>query len=118
MPPWVQEGGYEAWSKRLQDPVVRRRVKKEMTTPTDDWENLLLGAGTPDNVLFIEFKNEALKPLTGKTLSQVAAMRGKSPEDTALDLVIEDGSRVGTVYFLMSKDNLRKQIRLPWVSFG
>jgi N-acyl-D-amino-acid deacylase len=118
MPPWVQEGGYEAWKERLQDPAVRRRIKAEITTPTDKWENLLLGAGTPDNVLFVEFKNDALKPLAGKTLSQVAAMRGKSPEDTAIDLVIEDGSRVGTVYFLMSEENVRRQIALPWVSFG
>jgi N-acyl-D-amino-acid deacylase len=118
MPPWVQEGGYEAWRKRLQDAAVRRRVKAEMTTPTDKWENLMLGAGTPDNVLFIEFKNEALKTLAGKTLSQVAAMRGKSPEDAAIDLVIEDGSRVGTVYFLMSEENVRRQIQLPWISFG
>jgi N-acyl-D-amino-acid deacylase len=118
MPPWVQEGGYEAWRRRLQDPAVRRRVKKEMAAPSDEWENLLLAAGTPDNVLFIEFKSEALKPLTGKTLSQVAAMRGRTPEDAAIDLVIEDGSRVGTVYFLMSEENVRRQIRLPWVSFG
>jgi N-acyl-D-amino-acid deacylase len=118
MPPWVQEGGLEAWRKRLQDPAIRRRVAHEMTTPTDEWENLLMAAGTPDNVLFIQFKNPALKPLTGKTLSQVAAMRGTSPEQTAIDLVIEDDSRVGTVYFLMSEDNVRRQIALPWVSFG
>jgi N-acyl-D-amino-acid deacylase len=118
MPPWVQEGGLEAWRKRLQDPATRERVKKEMTTPTDKWENLLMGAGTPDNVLLIQFKNEKLKPLTGKTLAEVAAMRGTSPEDTAMDLVIEDDSRVGAVYFLMSEDNVRRQLQLPWVSFG
>jgi len=118
MPPWVQEGGLEAWRRRLQDPATRRRVEKEMTTPTDEWENLLMGAGTPDNVLLIQFKSEKLKPLTGKTLAEVAAMRGTSPEDTAIDLVIEDDSRVGTVYFLMSEDNIRRQIQLPWVSFG
>jgi N-acyl-D-amino-acid deacylase len=82
------------------------------------YDNLLRAAGSPSNVLFVEFKSEKLKPLTGKTLAEVAAMRQSSPEDTAMDLVIEDDSRVGTVYFLMSEDNIRKQIVLPWVSFG
>lgn len=117
MPPWVQEGGYEAWKKRLQNPEIRTRVLKEMTTPTDAWENLFLGAG-PDGILLAGFKNDALKPLTGKTLSQVAKERGKSPEETAMDLVIEDGSRVGTIYFLMSEENVKKQVALPWVAFG
>ena len=117
MPPWVQEGGYNAWAGRLKDPVVRERVKKEMSTPTDAWENLYLAAGSPEKVLLVGFKSEALKPLTGKTLAEVAALRGKSPEETAMDLVIEDGSRVGTVYFLMSEENIRKQLKLPWVSF-
>jgi N-acyl-D-amino-acid deacylase len=118
MPPWVQEGGYDAWRARLLDPATRAKVIAEMRTPTDAWENLLLLAGSPDRVRLIGFKNEELKPLTGKTLAEVAAMRGVSPEDAAIDLVIEDGSRVGTVYFLMSEDNLRMQIRKPWVSFG
>jgi N-acyl-D-amino-acid deacylase len=118
MPPWVQEGGFDAWRKRLMDPETRARVIREMRTPTDAWENLMLLAGSSDRVLLIGFKNEKLKPLTGKTLAQVAAMRGVSPEDAAIDLVIEDESRVDTVYFLMSEDNIRKQIRLPWVSFG
>ena len=117
MPPWVQEGGLEAWRKRLQDPAIRARVAKEMTTPTDQWENLFLAAG-PDGVLLAGFKSDALKPLTGKSLAEVARMRGKSPEETAMDLVVEDDSRVGTIYFLMSEENIRKQIRLPWVSFG
>jgi len=117
MPPWVQEGGLEAWIARLKDPAIRERVKREMATPTDKWENLLLGAG-PEGTLLAGFKNDALKPLTGKTLAEVAAMRGKSPEETAMDLVIEDHSRVETIYFLMSEENLAKQIRLPWVSFG
>ena len=117
MPPWVQEGGYNAWAGRLKDPVVRERVKKEMSTPTGAWENLYLAAGSPEKVLLVGFKSEALKPLTGKTLAEVAALRGKSPEETAMDLVIEDGSRVGTVYFLMSEENIRKQLKLPWVSF-
>ena len=117
MPPWVQEGGYRAWAERLKDPVIRERVKKEMTTPTDKWESLYLAAGTPEKVLLIGFKNDKLKSLTGKTLAEVAAMRGKSPEDTAMDLVIEDGSRVSTVYFIMSEENVRKAVAMPWVSF-
>ncbi len=118
MPPWVQEGGHKEWVKRLGDGTVRDRVRHEMTTPTDAWENLLLAAGSPDRVLLVEFKNAALKPLTGLSLQEVARRRGTSPEDTAMDLVVEDDSRVGTVYFLMSEENVRKQIALPWVSFG
>jgi N-acyl-D-amino-acid deacylase len=117
MPPWVQEGGLEAWRKRLQDPDIRKRVKQEMLS-SDKYDNLLSAAGSPDNVLLIGFKSEQLKSLTGKTLAEVASMRHSSPEDTAMDLVIEDDSRIETVYFLMSEDNIRKQIALPWVSFG
>jgi N-acyl-D-amino-acid deacylase len=118
MPPWVQEGGYEAWAKRLRDPAIRARVRREMSTQTDQWENLYLAAGSPDRILLVAFKADSLKPLTGKTLAEVARMRGKSPEETAMDLVIADGSRVGTVYFIISEDNIRKEITLPWVSFG
>jgi N-acyl-D-amino-acid deacylase len=117
MPPWVQEGGLEAWRKRLQDPATRKRVKQEMLS-SDKYDNLLAAAGSPDNVLLVGFKSEQLKPLTGKTLAEVASMRHSTPEDTAMDLVIEDDSRIETVYFLMSEDNIRKQIALPWVSFG
>ncbi len=117
MPPWVQEGGNAAWIKRMQDPAIRERVKREMVTPTDQWESLYLAAGSPERVLLVGFKNPKLKPLTGKTLAEVAKLRGKSPEETAMDLVIEDGSRVTTVYFMMSEENIRKQLRLPWVSF-
>lgn len=117
MPPWVQEGGYNAWADRLRDPQTRRRVLREMTTPTNDWENLYLAAGA-EGTLLVGFKNEALKPLTGKTLAEVAKARGKSPEDTAIELVIEDGSRVQVVYFLMSEENVRRQMSLPWMSFG
>jgi N-acyl-D-amino-acid deacylase len=117
MPPWVQAGGLEAWIARMKEPDTRARVIREMRTRSDDWENLLLASG-PDGVLLNEFKNEALKPLTGKTLSAVAAERGKSPEDTAIDLVIEDGSRVGAIYFMMSEENIEKEIARPWVSFG
>ena len=118
MPPWVQEGGLEAWRDRLRDPKIRARVKREIDTPTDAWENLFLAAGSPERILLVGFKSDALKPYTGKTLAEVAAARGTSPEDTMMDLVVEDGSRVGTVYFLMSEDNIRKQVVLPWVSFG
>jgi N-acyl-D-amino-acid deacylase len=118
MPTWVQSGGLEAWIKRMKDPAVRARLVKEMRTPSQDWENLLLLAGSPERVLLISFKNPKLKPLTGKTLAEVAKMRGKSPEETAMDLVIEDGSRVGTVYFLMSEDNVKREAALPWMSFG
>jgi len=117
MPPWVQEGGHRAWVERLKNPRIRRRLLKEMTTPTDEWESLYMLAGSPKNVLLVGFKNERLKHLTGKTLGQVAKMRGKSPAETAIDLVIADDSRVDTVYFLMSEENVKKQIKLPWVSF-
>jgi N-acyl-D-amino-acid deacylase len=117
MPPWAQEGGYDEWVKRMKDPATRARIRREMLTPTDQWENFFTGAG-PDGILLVGFKNEALKPLTGKTLTEVAKMRGTTPEDTAMDLVIEDGSRVDAVYFLMDEDNLTRQLALPWVSFG
>ena len=117
MPPWVQEGGYAAWASRLRDPTVRERVAREMRATQNDWDNLLLGAG-PEKTLLVEFRNPALKPLTGKTLAAVAAERGKSPEDTAMDLVIEDGSRVGAIYFLMSEENVRRELRQPWMAFG
>jgi N-acyl-D-amino-acid deacylase len=118
MPPWVQEGGHETWLARLADPAVRARLQEEMTTPSEDWENLLLEAGSAERVLLVSFKSEELKELTGKTLAEVARARGKTPEETAMDLVLEDDSRVGTVFFLMSEDNVRKKIGLPWVSFG
>jgi N-acyl-D-amino-acid deacylase len=118
MPPWVQEGGHNAWVERLRDAEIRRRVAREMATPTDEWENLLLSAGSPEKVLLVGFRQDSLKYLTGKTLAEVAEMRGTSPEQTAIDLVIADDSRVGTVYFLMSEENVRRQIGLPWVSFG
>jgi N-acyl-D-amino-acid deacylase len=118
MPPWVQEGGLEAWTSRLRDPDVRRRVSLEMRTPSDEWENFLLLSGSPENAILVAFKEDSLKYLTGKTLAEVATLRGMSPEETAMDLVVQDGSEVGTVYFVMSEENLAKQIRRPWVSFG
>jgi N-acyl-D-amino-acid deacylase len=118
MPPWVQEGGHEAWVARLKDPKIRRRVIREMRAPAKGWENLYELAGGPENVLLIGFKNPALKPLTGKTLAEVAKMRGTSPEDAVIDLVIEDDSRVDAAYFLMSEDNIRRNIAWPHLMFG
>jgi len=118
MPPWVQEGGYDQWAARLREPAIRRRVAQEMTTPTDEWENLALSAGSPDKVLLVGFRADSLKYLTGKTLAEVSEMYGTPWPETAMDLVVKDGSRVGTIYFLMSEENIRKEIALPWVSFG
>jgi N-acyl-D-amino-acid deacylase len=118
MPPWVLEGGYEEAYKRLANPQMRQKIAAAIRTPSSDWENLYLAAGSPDRVLLVEFKSDALKPLTGKTLAEAAKLRGEDPVDTIMNLVLQDRSRVGTVYFMMSEDNLRRQIRLPWVSFG
>jgi N-acyl-D-amino-acid deacylase len=118
MPPWVFDGGQEAAYKRLQDPATRAKIAAEIRTPTNSWENLYLLAGSPDKLLLLGFKSEALKPLSGKTLAEVARMRGKDPVETIMDLVLEDRSRIGTIYFLMSEENIEKQIRQPWVSFG
>jgi N-acyl-D-amino-acid deacylase len=118
MPPWVLDGGYEALFKRLQDPATRQKIATAVRTPTNEWENLYLAAGSPERVLLVEFKSEKLKPYTGKTLAEVAKLRGKDPVETIMDLVLEDRSRVGTVYFMISEDNIKKQLRLPWVSFG
>jgi N-acyl-D-amino-acid deacylase len=117
MPPWAQEGRPEEWYARLRDPELRPRIAQEMMTPTDEWENLLLAAGGPENVLLVGFKQDSLKYLTGRTLAEVSEMRGTTPEITAMDLVSLDESRVGTVYFIMSEENVQKKIALPWVSF-
>ncbi|MCH8020317.1 D-aminoacylase [candidate division KSB1 bacterium] len=116
MPPWVQEGGHKAWVNRLKDEGIRKKVKQQMLTSSNDWENLFLAAG-PEKMLLVGFKSEALKPLTGKTLTEVAEMRGTSPAETAMNLVIEDDSRVGTIYFLMSEQNIKKKIAIPWMAF-
>lgn len=118
MPPWVQEGGHAAWVARLKDPDIRRQVIKEIKTDATDWENLYYAAGTPEKVILVGFKNDSLKYLTGKSVAEVAVMHGKSPEETMIDLVINDDSRVETVYFLMSEKNIARQIGMPWVSFG
>jgi len=117
MPLWVQEGGHDAWISALQDSAIRARVIDEMNTPTNDWENFFLQAG-PEKMILLGFKNEELKSLTGMTLAEVAAERGTSPAETAIDLVIEDNSRVGTAYVLMSEDNVRRKMAQDWISFG
>ncbi len=118
LPPWALDGGYEELYKRLQDPATRRKIAEAVRTPTDEWENLYLNAGSPDRVLLSGFKSEKLKPLTGKTLAEVAKMRGTDPVETIMDLILEDRSRVDAIYFQMSEENIKKQIRQPWVSFG
>jgi len=118
MPPWVQEGGYRAWAERLRDAAIRERLLQEISTPSDDWENLYLMAGGAENILLVGFKNPELKSLTGKTLAEVSELRGTEPIPTMMDLVVEDGSRVGTIYFMMSEDNVKKKIAKPWMAFG
>jgi N-acyl-D-amino-acid deacylase len=117
MPPWVQEGGHAVWVQRLKDPAIRARLRQEMNLDTTEWENDWVAVGEPGNILLVGFRNDALKPLTGKSLAEVAALRGTSPEETAMDLVIEDDSGVECVFFTMSEDNIRKKIRQSWMSF-
>ena len=118
IPPWSRAGGYDALFKRIADPATRARMIAEMRAPAVGWENLCQAAGTPHGLLLVEFKNDALKPFTGKRLDEVMKIRGKDAENTILDLIAEDRTRVGVVFFLMSEDNVRKQVQLPWVSFG
>ena len=118
LPPWTEDGGYPALFKRLRDPATREKIKAEVKIDSDKWENLYLAAGSPDKILLVGFKSDKLKPLTGKTLAEVAKMRGKDPIDTAMDLIAEDESRIGTVYYLMSEENVKKELRKPWISFG
>jgi N-acyl-D-amino-acid deacylase len=118
LPPWTADGGYPALFKRLRDPATREKIATEVRTPSDKWENLYLAAGSPDKILLNGFKSEKLKPLTGKTLAEVSKMRGKDPIETAMDLISEDESRIDSIYFLMSEENVKKEIAKPWVSFG
>jgi N-acyl-D-amino-acid deacylase len=118
MPPWLQEGGLKEWIKRMKDPKIRKQALDEMRKPSDKWENLLLMAGSPENVLLLGFANDSLKKFTGKTLAEVSKIYGKSPEETAMDLVATDSTRVGTAYFMMSEENVKRQIALPYMSFG
>ena len=118
LPPWTQDGGYPELFKRLRDPATREKIAAEVRMPSDKWENFYLAAGSPDKILLNGFKSEKLKPLTGKSLAEVAKMRGKDPIETIMDLISEDESRIDTIYFLMSEENLKKQMAKPWVSFG
>ncbi len=118
IPPWVQEGGFEASLERMKDPDLREQIANEMLEESGEWENLYLGAGSPENILLVGFRSEDLKPLTGKTLGEIAEMRGTDPRYTAMDLIIEDDSRISTVYFTQSEDVVRKAVGLPWVSFN
>ena len=118
LPPWAREGGWDATFKRLEDSTLRQRIGAEMKVPGKDWENLCAAAGSPERILLLEFKNDALKPLQGKTLAEAATLRGRDWAEVAMDLVYEDRTRVGVAFTLMSEDNVRKQIQLPWMSFG
>ncbi|MFM9909459.1 MAG: N-acyl-D-amino-acid deacylase family protein, partial [Chitinophagaceae bacterium] len=118
MPPTLQDGGFGKLRERLQNPSIRKQIKKEMNTKTDKWENFFYSVGTPENILLLGFKQDSLKKFIGKTLGQIAAIRGTSPEETAMDLIIQDSTRVDCAYFLMKEENLKKQLVLPWVSFG
>lgn len=118
LPPWTEAGGYPALFKRLRDPANREKIAREVKTPSDAWENLFLAAGSPDKILLVGFKSNKLKPLTGKSLAEVAKMRGKDPVETIMDLIAEDESRIDSIYFLMSEENVRKEMAKPWISFG
>jgi N-acyl-D-amino-acid deacylase len=118
LPPWVLDGGYDALYQRLQDPATREKIAAEVRAPTRAWENLYLAAGSPERILLVGFKSEKLKSLTGKSLAEVARSRGKDPIETIMDLILEDRSRIDSIYFLMSEENIRKEIAKPWVSFG
>src|SRR5213075_2911230 len=115
LPPWTEDGGYPALFKRLRDLATREKIKAEVQVDSDKWENLYLAAGSPEKILLVGFKSEKLKPLTGKTLAEVAKMRGKDPIDTIMDLISEDESRIESIYFLMSEENVKKELRKPWI---
>jgi len=118
LPPWTEDGGYPALFKRLRDPAMREKIAAEVRIDSDAWENLYLAAGSPEKILLVGFKSEKLKPLTGKSLAEVAKMRGKDPIETMMDLISEDESRIGTIYFVMSEENVKKELAKPWISFG
>jgi N-acyl-D-amino-acid deacylase len=118
LPPWTEDGGYPALYKRLRDPATRQKIAAEVKIDSDKWENLYLAAGSPDKILLVGFKSEKLKPLTGKSLAEVAKMRGKDPIETIMDLIAEDESRIGTIYYVMSEENVKKELAKPWISFG
>jgi N-acyl-D-amino-acid deacylase len=117
-PPSLQDGGFGKLWQRLQEPVIRARMQQAMNTDATDWENLYYGAGGAEHVLLLGFKQDSLKKYTGMTLAEVAKLRNKSPEETAMDLIVQDSTRVGVAYFLMSEENVKKQVPVSWVSFG
>lgn len=117
-PPSLQDGGFGKLWQRLQDPVIRSKMAKAMQTNPADWENLYYAAGSPENVLLLGFTQDSLKKYTGKTLADVAKIRGKSPEETAMDLIVQDSTRIGVAFFMMNENIVKKQLALPWVSFG
>jgi len=118
LPPWTEDGGYPALFQRLRDPAMREKIAAQVKVDSDDWENLYIAAGSPEKILLVGFKSDKLKPLTGKSLAEVAKIRGKNPIDTIMDLIAEDESRIGTIYFLMSEENVKKELAKPWISFG
>jgi N-acyl-D-amino-acid deacylase len=118
LPPWTADGGYPALFKRLRDPATREKIAAEVSKDSDGWENLYIAGSTPDKILLVGFKSDKLKPLTGKSLAEVAKMRGKDPITTIMDLIAEDESRITSVYFLMSEENVKKELAKPWISFG
>ncbi len=118
LPPWTEDGGYPALFKRLRDPATREKIAAEVKIDSDAWENLYLAAGSPEKILLVGFKSEKLKPLTGKSLAEVAKMRGKDPIETIMELIGEDESRIDSIYFVMSEENVKKELTKPWISFG
>ena len=118
MPPSLQDGGFGKLRQRLQDPAVRKKLKAEMDAPTDKWENFYYAVGKPENILLVGFRQDSLKKYTGKSLAEVARIRGTSPEETAMDLIVQDSTRIESIFFLMDEANVQKQVALPWVSFG
>ncbi|MGZ8542119.1 MAG: N-acyl-D-amino-acid deacylase family protein, partial [Chitinophagaceae bacterium] len=118
MPPTLQDGGFGKLRERLQDPVIRKQTIKDMNSKTDKWENFFYAVGKPENILVVGFKQDSLKKYMGKSLAEVAKLRGTSAEETAMDLVVQDSTRVDCVYFLMDENNIKKQIAIPWLSFG
>ena len=118
LPPWTLDGGYDALWKRLEDPATRKKIAAAVRTPSNDWENFFLAAGSPDRILLVGFKSEKLKPLTGKSLAEISRLRGTDPVETIMDLLLEDRSRIDTIYFVISEANIKKEVSKPWVSFG
>jgi N-acyl-D-aspartate/D-glutamate deacylase len=118
LPPWTEDGGYPELLKRLRDPEIRKKIAADVKVDTDKWENLYLAAGSPDRIIVGDFTSEKLKPLTNKSLAEIARIRGKDPIETIMDLLSENEKPIGATYFLMSEENVKKEIAKPWISFG